>query len=78
MPVNGAEAEGSRPGRTAKHFASIFSSRSIKVLTWPESSTSLTIPTVGGSASTGFGSFSCPGLDGLDTCTRASAGMQAG
>jgi hypothetical protein len=78
MPVNGAAAEGTRPGRTTMYFASILSSTSIKVLSWPESSTSLTISTVSGLASTGTVSFVCPGPDGLDPCTRASVRMQTG
>jgi hypothetical protein len=78
MPVNGASAEGTRPGRTTMYFAAVNTSTSIVVLTWPESSTSATINTVGGLASTSFATFACPGPGGLDPCTRASSRMQAG
>src|SRR3954453_11456640 len=78
MPVNGASAEGTRAGRTTMYFASVYSSTSIVVLTWPESSTSVTTNTVGGLASTSFATFACPGPDGLDPCTRANTRMQTG
>jgi hypothetical protein len=78
MPVNGAAAEGTRPGRTTMYFASVISSTSLKVITWPESSTSLTINDVTGLASTSFSTYTCPGPDGLDPCTRANARMQTG
>jgi len=77
MPVNGAAAEGTRPGRTTMYFAALFSSTSIKVLTWPESS-SVTINTVSSLASTNFATYACPGPDGLDPCTRATNRMQTG
>lgn len=78
LPVQGAGAEGTRPGRTTQHFASVSSSTSIKVLTWPESSLSPTVDTVGGLSTTGTSAFACPGPDGLDPCTRATVRMQAG
>lgn len=78
MPVNGAGAEGTRPGRTTMHFASVFSSTSLRVLTWPESSTSITVSSVSGLASSGTSAFTCPGPGGLDPCTRASLRMQTG
>lgn len=78
MPVNGAQAEGTRPGRTTMYFAAVNTSTTIKVLVWPESSTSLTINTVSSLASTGFAVYTCPGPDGLDPCTRASSRMQTG
>src|SRR6185295_14941495 len=54
MPVNGATAEGTRPGRMTMYFASVNTSTSIKVINWPESSTSLTISDVTGLATTSF------------------------
>lgn len=78
MPVNGASAEGTRPGRTTMYFAAVNSTTSIKVLTWPESSTTITISTVSGLASSGSSGFTCPGPGGLDPCTRASLRMQTG
>lgn len=78
LPVNGAAAEGTRPGRTIMYFAAIDTSTSLKVLTWPESTTTLTISSVSGLASTSFASFVCPGPGGLDPCTRANPRMQAG
>lgn len=78
LPVHGAGAEGSRPGRTTQHFASVSSSTSIKVLTWPEASPVPTVSTVGGLSTTGTAGFACPGPDGLDPCTRATVRMQAG
>jgi List-Bact-rpt repeat protein/S-layer family protein len=78
MPVNGATAEGTRAGRTTMYFAAVYSSTSIVVLTWPESSTSVTINTVSGLATTSFATYACPGPGGLDPCTRASGRMQTG
>ena len=78
LPVNGAAAEGTRAGRTTMYFGALESSTSIKVITWPESTTTLTTSSVGGLASTAFGSFVCPGPDGLDPCTRANPRMQTG
>jgi hypothetical protein len=78
LPVNGAAAEGARAGRTTMYFASVVSSTSIKVLTWPESTNTITTSTVGGLVSTSFAVYSCPGPDGLDPCTRASGRMQTG
>ena len=78
MPVNGAAAEGTRPGRTTMYFGSIDTSTSIKVFTWPESSTSPTVNTISGLASSGFSTFACPGPDGLDPCTRGNPRMQTG
>ncbi len=78
LPVNGAAAEGTRPGKTTMYFASVSSTTSIKVLTWPESSTSPTVSTVSGLATTGLDFFSCPGPDGLDPCTRGNVRMQTG
>jgi Divergent InlB B-repeat domain/S-layer homology domain len=78
MPVNGAAAEGTRPGRTTMYFAAVDTSTSVKVLTWPESTTSITVNTVSGLASTSFAANVCPGPDGLDTCSRANGRMQTG
>jgi hypothetical protein len=78
LPVNGAAAEGTRPGRTTMYFAAVETSTSIKVLTWPESTTSITTSTVSGLATTTFGTFACPGPGGLDPCTRANSRMQTG
>ncbi|HEY0553842.1 MAG TPA: S-layer homology domain-containing protein [Thermoanaerobaculia bacterium] len=78
MPVNGAAAEGTRPGRTTMYFGSIDTSTSIKVFTWPESSTAPTVNTVSGLASSAFSTFACPGPDGLDPCTRGNPRMQTG
>jgi List-Bact-rpt repeat protein len=78
MPVNGAATEGTRSGRTTMYFAAVYTSTSIKVLTWPESTSTLTVSAVAGLASTSFSTYACPGPGGLDPCTRASSRMQTG
>ncbi|MEA2691598.1 MAG: hypothetical protein QOJ16_985, partial [Acidobacteriota bacterium] len=78
LPVNGAAAEGTRPGRTTMYFAAVDTSTSIKVLTWPESTTTITTNTVTGLATTTAAVYACPGPGGLDPCTRASNRMQTG
>ncbi len=79
MAVTGAAAEGSRPGRTTMYFASVYSSTSLKVLSWPESSPSPTVSDVTGLASTnGSSTYICNGPDGLNPCTRANPRAQTG
>ncbi|HEX3530599.1 MAG TPA: hypothetical protein VH988_26350, partial [Thermoanaerobaculia bacterium] len=79
MAVPGAAAEGSRPGRTTMYFASIYSSTSLKVLSWPEASPSPTVSDVTGLATTnGSSSSICTGPDGLNPCARANARSQTG
>src|SRR4029079_4075943 len=58
--------------------AAVNSSTSIKVLTWPESTTTITINTVSGLATTASSVYACPGPGGLDPCTRANNRMQTG
>jgi len=77
-PVNGAAAEGSRPGKTTMYFASVDSSTSIRVLTWPEATTTIAVSSVSGLATSTFSTFVCPGPDGLDPCTRANVRVQTG
>ncbi|MEP7011021.1 MAG: BACON domain-containing carbohydrate-binding protein [Acidobacteriota bacterium] len=78
MPVNGAGAEGTRPGRTTMYLGAVYSTTSIRVLTWPESSTSPTVDAVSGLATTFNSFFTCSGPDGLDPCTRGNVRMQTG
>jgi hypothetical protein len=77
LPVNGAAAEGARPGRTVMYFAAIETSSSLKVITWPEAG-SPTFNSVSGLASIALSAFTCPGPGGLDPCTRANARLQTG
>lgn len=79
LAVNGAAAEGTRPGRTTMYFAAVYTSTSLKVLTWPEANPAPTVSDVSGLATTNFASvYTCPGPDALDPCTRANARAQAG
>lgn len=78
MPVNGAAAEGTRPGRTTMYFASVFTSTSLKVLTWPEANAAPTVSDVTGLATTIFTACACTGPDGFDPCTRANSRAQTG
>jgi hypothetical protein len=78
MAVTGAAAEGSRPGRTTMYFAALYSSTSLKVLTWPEASPAPAVSDVGGLAGTSLATPACIGLDGLNPCTRANARIQTG
>ena len=79
LAVNGAAAEGSRPGRTTMYFAAVASSTSLKVLTWPEANPSPTVSDVTGLASSNVSStYLCTGPDGLNPCTRANARAQTG
>jgi hypothetical protein len=78
MAVTGAAAEGSRPGRTTMYFAALYSTTSLKVMTWPEASPSPTVSDVNGLASTSLSTDVCTGPDGLNPCTRANARAQTG
>lgn len=69
-PVSGAT--------TTMFFGSVFTTTSLKVLSWPESSAAPVTSTVGGLSPTNTGTFRCPGPDGLDPCTRADTRMQTG
>jgi hypothetical protein len=77
-PVNGASAEGTRPGRTTMYFASLSSTTGIKVLIWPEASSSPTVSDVTGLATTSLSTYVCTGPDGFDPCTRANGRVQTG
>ena len=78
MAVNGAAAAGARPGRTTMYFAAVYSTTSLKVLTWPEADAAPAVHDVTGLASTGLGSYVCNGPDGLNPCLRANARAQSG
>lgn len=78
MAINGAAAEGTRTGRTTMYFASVFTSTSLKVLTWPEANVAPTVSDVTGLATTTFATYVCTGPDGFDPCTRANARAQTG
>jgi hypothetical protein len=78
MAVNGAGAEGTRPGRTTMYFAALYSTTSIRVLVWPEASSAPTVNTVSGLSTTSLSTYVCTGPDSLDPCTRANARMQTG
>jgi hypothetical protein len=78
MAVNGAQEEGTRPGRTTMYFAAILSTTSIKVLSWPDPDTAPTATTISGLPAIAPGPFACPGPDGRDPCTRADTRMQTG
>lgn len=78
MAVNGAQAEGTRPGRTTMYFAAVLSTTSVKVLTWPDTDTAPTATTISGLPAISAGPFACPGPDGRDPCTRADPRMQTG
>ena len=77
-PVNGAQAEGARPGRTTMYFGAVFSTTSIQVLTWPEATTTVTVTSVTGLPAISVATFACIGPDGLAPCTRANVRMQTG
>jgi hypothetical protein len=78
MAVNGAQPEGTRPGRTTMYFAAVLSTTSIQVLTWPETDSAPTGTTISGLPAIASGPFACPGPDGRDPCTRADTRMQTG
>lgn len=69
-PVHGATS--------TMYFGSVTGSSTIRVVTWPESSTSPTTTTISGLSASNSSTFICPGPDGLDPCTRASRRMQTG
>jgi len=78
LAVNGAQAEGTRAGRTTMYFAAVLSTTSLKVLTWPDTDAAPTATTISGLPAIATGTFACPGPDGLDPCTRADTRMQTG
>jgi uncharacterized repeat protein (TIGR02543 family) len=77
-PVNGAGAEGARPGKTTMYFAAVFSTTSLRVLTWPEANASPTVTSITGLPAISTATFACNGPDGRDPCTRANTRMQTG
>jgi hypothetical protein len=78
LAVAGAAAEGTRPGRTTMYFASIPSSNTVKILTWPDAAAAPTVTDVTGLATTSASSYVCTGPDGLNPCSRANPRAQAG
>jgi hypothetical protein len=78
LAVSGAAAEGHRPGRTAMYFAAVYSTTSLKVLTWPEADALPAVHDVTGLATTSASVFSCLGPDSRDPCTRANPRAQTG
>jgi hypothetical protein len=78
MAVNGAQAEGTRPGRTTMYFASVTSTTSVKVLTWPEADAAPTETSITGLPAISTATFVCTGPDGRDPCTNGKTRMQTG
>jgi hypothetical protein len=80
LAVNGAQAEGTRPGRTTMYFAAVRSTTSVEVLTWPDADTAPTATTISGLSAIPADTvtFACPGPDGRDPCTRTDTRMQTG
>jgi hypothetical protein len=78
MAVSGAEPERARAGRTTMYFGALITTTSMRVYTWPESSSTPTGTTVTGLATTSTGTFTCTGPDSLNPCGRADNRMQTG
>src|SRR5215210_4680996 len=76
--VNGAQPEGTRPGRTTMYFASVFSTTSLRVLAWPEADAAPTVTSITGLPAISLSTFACTGPDGRNPCTRANTRMQTG
>lgn len=69
-PVSGATSR--------MFFASDYSSTTVAVLDWPESTTTPTVRYASGLNSTYFGTQTCTALDGTNPCGRADTRIQAG
>jgi hypothetical protein len=60
------------------YFGAVFSTTSLRVLTWPESTTTVTTTSITGLPSISLATFACTGPDGRNPCTRADGRMQTG
>lgn len=78
LAVNGAAAEGNRPGRTTMYFASVIGGTSIRILRWPEADAQPTVSDVTGLATTQGGTFVCTAPDSTNPCARANTRAQGG